>query len=250
MKLLIYIILFIMLIYLNNTSSSCPLAKENFTDTNNIIYDGVNPYDLINRNISNYFTTQKAGENIIAYNNSNLNWVLSNSDYSDIYNGYDNGGDEIFSTLNWPKPKTLLDKTMLNLKNKTTSTPINEIHKQSIITSELPEIQEVLTKKKYPTQIKKNNLEFNLLGFVYNTSYRQYYLLYETINRQINTNIVFKEKLDNLDAQVFTYLLVQMENVKPIIKFIFGPRSKININDTVYFSQGPLQLGPLTVAQL
>jgi len=249
MKLLIYIILLIIVYYLNMTQQ-CSSLKEKFTSNLENTYEGTNPYDLVNKNISHYFTTHKASENIIAYNNTNLNWVLSNSDYSDIYNGYDNGGEEIFSTLDWPKPKTLLNKTMLNLKSKTSNTPINEIHKQTMITDELPEVQKVLLNKKYPTQIKKNNLDFNLLGFVYNISYRQYYLLYETINRQINTNIIFREKLDNLDAQVFTYLLVQMENTKPVIKFIFGPRSKIDINDTVYFSQGPLQLGPLSVASL
>ena len=99
----------------------------------------------------------------------------------------------------------------------------------------------------YPLEIKNANLNYNLLGYVYNTAYRQYYLIYEAQYKQTNPNLVLREVLDNMDIQIFNYALVKMEKSKPIIKYIFGPRNKINIDDVVYLSQGPLQLGPLVV---
>ena len=111
----------------------------------------------------------------------------------------------------------------------------------------MPEIKPVLNNNLYPIEIKDSGLKYNLLGYVYNTAYRQYYLLYEAINKQINPNLVFREKLDNMDVQIFNYALVKIEKSQPVIKYIFGPRNKINIDDVVYLSQGPLQLGPLVV---
>ena len=61
----------------------------------------------------------------------------------------------------------------------------------------------------YPLEIKYNNLKYNLLGYVYNTAYSQYYLLYETKNKQINTNLILREILDNLDIN-----FIEMFNIK------------------------------------
>jgi hypothetical protein len=153
-----------------------------------------------------------------------------------------------------PKAKIFLDKTMENINKRerereksSNEKPVAEAHKQQIMGEIMPEIKPVLNNNLYPIEIKDSGLKYNLLGYVYNTAYRQYYLLYEAINKQINPNLVFREKLDNMDVQIFNYALVKIEKSQPVIKYIFGPRNKINIDDVVYLSQGPLQLGPLVV---
>lgn len=259
MKLLIYIIIFaVLLIYINNHSKK--LTKEEFSDglfdgINN--YQAVNPYDLIDVNVLKPFPVSDSVDFVVAHNENPYNpnelnkWILSNSDYSDIFNGQDSGGNQINKTMELPKPKNFLDKTMVKISNpallQANEKPIAEAHKQQIMSEIMPEIKPVLDSGLYPIEIKNAGLKYNLLGYVYNTSYRQYYLLYEAINRQINSNLVLREKLDNMDAQVFNYALVKIEKSVPVIKYIFGPRNKININDVVYLSQGPLQLGPLIV---
>jgi hypothetical protein len=250
MKSLIYIILFVvLLIYINNHSKK--LTKEDFTDS----YQATDPYDLVNINAPKPFSIEDLYDFVVPYNEnpSNTtelnNWILKNSDYSDIFNGQDIGGDQINNILNLPKTKVFLDKAMTKIDVQKPSNERNlvDAHKQQKIGELIPEIKPILENNLYPIEIKYENLKYNLLGYVYNTAYRQYYLLYETVNSQLNTNLVLREKLDNLDTQVFTYALVKIGKSKPIVKYIFGPRTKININDVVYLSQGPLQLGPLIV---
>jgi hypothetical protein len=255
MKLLIYIILFaILLIYINNHSKK--LTKEEFSDglfDNN--YQAVNPYDLINVNALKPYPIGDATDFVVAYNENPSNpnelnkWVLSNSDYSDIFNGQDSGGNQINKTLDLPKSKIFLDKAMekINRLKSSNEKPVAEAHKQKIRSEIMPEIKSEIENSLYPIEIKNDGLKYHLLGYVYNTAYRQYYLIYEGLNKQINTNLVLREKLDNMDVQIFNYALVKIEKSMPVIKYIFGPRNKININDVVYLSQGPLQIGPLIV---
>ena len=134
--------------------------------------------------------------------------------------------------------------------SKANEKPVAEAHKQQIMGEINPEIKPMLDNSLYPIEIKNAGLKYNLLGYVYNTAYRQYYLIYEAVNKQINPNLVLREKLDSMDVQSFNYALVKIEKSIPVIKYIFGPRNKININDVVYLSQGPLQLGPLIVDNL
>ena len=270
MKLLIYVILFvILLIYINNHSKK--LSKEEFTngifeDVDN--YQAVNPYEIMNKS---YFKANQINgyeDNVVAYNENPTtlddanNWIIKNSNYSDIFNGQDLGGEQINKILEYTKPKKLLDKSMQkiiyeddinnskikseNIQNKN----LSETLKQKALGENIPEIKPLLEKYKYPIDLKHNKLNYNLLGIAYNTFYRQYYLVYETKTKQINTNLVLRERLDNLEYTTFTYALVKMEKSQPVIKYIFGPRTKININDVVYLSQGPLQLGPLLISTI
>ena len=262
MKLLIYIILFsILLIYINNHSKK--LTKEEFSDglfEDNNKYQATNPYNLINGNVLKPFPVGDSADFVVAYNqnpsNANEidNWILSNSDYSDIFNGQDLGSKQINDIMDLPKAKIFLDKAMQKVNNQVVSQsnekPVAEAHKQQIMSEIMPEIKSIQDSNLYPIEIENAGLKYNLLGYVYNTAYRQYYLLYEAINRQINPNLVFREKLDNMNVQVFTYALVKIEKSNPVIKYIFGPRNKININDIVYLSQGPLQMGPLIVDKI
>ncbi len=296
MKLLIYIILFIvLLVYINNHSKK--LTKEEFTnglfdDFNP--YQAVNPYDLIDKNVFEPTPIGDSHDFVVAYNEnpSNTselnNWILANSDYSDIFNGSDLGGDQISRTMGLPRPRRFLDKAMEKISLRKTSgetnenvnprpvsenvnprpvsenvnprsvsertlnrpvneRPIAEVHKQNTLQEIIPEAKTFREKSLYPLEIKNSGLKYQLLGYVYNTAYRQYYLIYEALNKQINPNLVLREKLDNMDTQTYSYALVKIEKSKPVIKYIFGPRTKININDVVYLSQGPLQIGPLIV---
>lgn len=257
MKSLIYIILFVvLLIYINNHSKK--LTKEEFTDSlfdDNNIYQATNPYDLVDINVPKSFPIEDVYDFVVPYNEnpSNTtemnNWILKNSDYSDIFNGQDMGGEQINNILDLPKSKIFLDKAMtkIDIQKASNEKSLVDAHKQNRIGEIIPEIKPILENNLYPIDIKYDNLKYDLLGYVYNTAYRQYYLLYETVNKQINPNLVLREKLDNLDTQLYTYALVKIEKSKPIVKYIFGPRNKININDVVYLSQGPLQLGPLIV---
>jgi len=285
MKFLIYIILFvILLVYINNHSKK--LTKEEFSnglfnDMNE--YQAVNPYDMIDKEVLKPMPVGDAADFVVAHNenpseilNSN-NWILSNSDYSDIFNGSDPGSSQIIETLRLPRPKVFLDKAMekitgklpngqpdttkktmgeqkqpklpisKNVKREPNERPVAEVHKRNILNEIIPEERATIQASLYPLEIKNSGLIYNLLGYVYNTAYRQYYLLYEAFNKQINPNLVLREKLDNMDVQTYNYALVKIEKSKPIIKYIFGPRNKININDVVYLSQGPLQIGPLIV---
>jgi hypothetical protein len=258
MKLLIYIILFVvLLIYINNHSKK--LTKEEFSDglfdkINK--YQATNPYDLIDNKVLKPYPIGDSPDFVVAYNENPAyatekdNWILSNSNYSDIFNGQDAGGNEINDTMDLPKAKNFLFKAMKKVNNQGTKSnekPVAEAHKQQIMGEYIPEIKPILDNNLYPIEIKNAGLKYNLLGYVYNTAYRQYYLLYEALNKQINPNLVLREKLDSMDVQLFNYALVKIEKSNPVIKYIFGPRTKININDVVYLSQGPLQLGPLIV---
>lgn len=259
MKLLIYIILFvILLVYINNHSKK--LTKEEFSnglfdDFNS--YQAVNPYDIIDKEVFKPMPIGDSNDFVVPYNEnpSNTtelnNWILSNSEYSDIFNGSDIGSNQIATTLGLPRPKVFLDKAMqkisTNGKKPLNERPVGEVHKQNILAETIPEEKSTIQASLYPLDIKNSGLNYSLLGYVYNTAYRQYYLIYEAVNKQINPNLVLREKLDNMDVQTFNYALVKIEKSKPVIKYIFGPRNKININDIVYLSQGPLQIGPLIV---
>ena len=257
MKLLIYIILFVvLLIYINNHSKK--LTKEEFSDglfDDFSRYQAVNPYDLIDTNIRKPLAIGDSADFVVAHNEnpSNIkelnNWILSNSDYSDIFNGQDSGGEQINKTLSLPKPKNFLDKAMEKIKKNQVANekPVGVAHKQQVLSEIIPEAKPIIETSLYPLEIKDSGLKYNLLGYVYNTAYRQYYLIYDSFNNQINPILVLREKLDNIDVQTYNYALVKIEKSKPIIKYIFGPRNKININDVVYLSQGPLQIGPLIV---
>ena len=89
-----------MLIYINNHSKK--LTKEEFSDglfDDNNKYQATNPYNLVN--VLKPIPVGDSADFVVAYNenpsNANEidNWILSNSDYSDIFNGQDLGSKQI-----------------------------------------------------------------------------------------------------------------------------------------------------------
>lgn len=85
-------------------------------------------------------------------------------------------------------------------------------------------------KSKLPMKIK----EYKFRGLLSNPYYKQFYVMYE----KEYTNYQREDKL-------YEYLLVKkIENEFKII-YNIPPRSKVEVGDTIYFSYGNFQLGPL-----
>jgi hypothetical protein len=309
MKHIIYIILFIILSIYIYKQSNVEKFNANLYDVekfdanlydvkkvnadlydDTIKYQSPNPYNIMTKQSYKQIFNNEDLDNIVAYNenSTDLNydntWIIKSSGYSDIFNDEDIGSNIINNILNYPKPKILLDKTMINIEQTLLETPLKTPLKTPLETPiqtpletplktplETPiqkkeqeikvssyqsnidnalKVDPSLYKNKYPLEIIYKNQTYNLLGFTYNTFYEQYYLIYEFKIRQINHNLVFREVLDNFDIQVYKYALVKNENNNHIVKYVFGPRSKVNINDIVYFNKGIIQIGPLLVGKL
>ena len=100
---------------------------------------------------------------------------------------------------------------------------------------------------KYSDTIIDNNDKYHLLGIAYNNVYKQYYLIYEFRVLQNKDDLILRDNMINMKIQLYNYALVQIENNKEVIKYIFGPREKINSNDIIYFHQGFIKLGPFII---
>ena len=98
----------------------------------------------------------------------------------------------------------------------------------------------------YLLDITHEDIKYNLLGYAINKYYNQYYLIYESHITEDN-NYYLKDNLDNLNQQLYKYVLVKTKNN---VVHIFGPRNKINIGDIVNLSYGVYQLGPLEIKKI
>lgn len=291
MELIIYIILFILIIYINNKS-----IEHLTTNTKSRNVPMNNTYSSINQYRANYNPYFKSHlnnstfDNVVPYNNTNP-WIIKDAGYSDIFNDEDIGGYQISHILNTPKPVVFLEKTMTKIYNKihknTMASPKRMISpefaalpKRMVSSDKSPiEIQKntdtiVLPKKdekliktdetlsfsskdtsaiiqndeiKYSDTIIDNNDKYHLLGIAYNNVYKQYYLIYEFRVLQNKDDLILRDNMINMKIQLYNYALVQIENNKEVIKYIFGPREKINSNDIIYFHQGFIKLGPFFI---
>jgi len=91
-----------------------------------------------------------------------------------------------------------------------------------------------ITADKIKSKIPLNFKEHKFKGLINNHWYRQYYILYE--KEYDNQN--FKNKY-------YTYLLVKNLDGKLSVVHKIPPRERIVFGDTIYFSYGNFQLGPL-----
>jgi hypothetical protein len=82
--------------------------------------------------------------------------------------------------------------------------------------------------------IDSNN--YQLLGKANNTYYNQNYYIYEN---------KIKEDPRMGPNNLYQYVLTNDENQ---VMYKFSPRTKLNINDTTYLSQGVLQVGPFRIS--
>jgi hypothetical protein len=291
MELIIYIILFILIIYINNKS-----IEHLTTNTKSRNVPMNNTYSSINQYRANYNPYFKSHlnnstfDNVVPYNNTNP-WIIKDAGYSDIFNDEDIGGYQISHILNTPKPVVFLEKTMTKIYNKihknTMASPKRMISpefvalpktmvspdkagieiKENTDTMVLPKKDEKLVKTdetlsfssketstiiqnkeiKYSDTIIDNNDKYHLLGIAYNNVYKQYYLIYEFRVLQNKDDLNLRDNMINMKIQLYNYALVQIENNKEVIKYIFGPREKINSNDIIYFHQGFIKLGPFII---
>ena len=291
MELIIYIILFILIIYINNKS-----IEHLTTNTQSRNVPMNNTYSSINQYHANYNPYFKSHlnnstfDNVVPYNNTNA-WIIKDAGYSDIFNDEDIGGYQISHILNTPKPVVFLEKTMTKIYNKinknTMASPKRMISpefaalpktmvspdkagieiKENTDTIVLPKNNEKLIKTdetlsvssketstiiqneeiKYSDTIIDNNDKYHLLGIAYNNVYKQYYLIYEFRVLQNKDDLILRDNMINMKIQLYNYALVQIENNKEVIKYIFGPREKINSNDIIYFHQGFIKLGPFII---
>jgi len=291
MELIIYIILFILIIYINNKSIEhlTTNTKSRSVPLNNT-YSSINQYRA---NYNPYFKSHlnnSTFDNVVPYNNTNP-WIIKDAGYSDIFNDEDIGGYQISHILNTPKPVVFLEKTMTKIYNKINKNTISsqkpmispefaalpktmvssdkspiEI-KENTDTIILPKNDKTLIKTdetlsfpsnetstiihndeiKYSDTIIDNNDKYHLLGIAYNNVYKQYYLIYEFRVLQNKDDLILRDNMINMKIQLYNYALVQIENNKEVIKYIFGPREKINSNDIIYFHQGFIKLGPFII---
>jgi hypothetical protein len=317
MELIIYIILFILIIYINNKSIEhlTTNTKSRSVPLNNT-YSSINQYRA---NYNPYFKSHlnnSTFDNVVPYNNTNP-WIIKDAGYSDIFNDEDVGGYQISHILNTPKPVVFLEKTMTKIYNKihkntkTMALPKTMVSpefvalpktmvspefvalpktmvspefvalpktivspdkfpieiKENTDTIVLPKNDETLIKTdetlsfssnktstliqndeiKYSDTIIDNNDKYHLLGIAYNNVYKQYYLIYEFRVLQNKDDLILRDNMINMKIQLYNYALVQIENNKEVIKYIFGPREKINSNDIIYFHQGFIKLGPFII---
>jgi hypothetical protein len=307
MELIIYIILFILIIYINKKSIEhlTTNTKSRNVPMNNT-YSSINQYHA---NYNPYFKSHlnnSTFDNVVPYNNTNP-WIIKDAGYSDIFNDEDIGGYQISHILNTPKPVVFLEKTMTKIYNKinknTMASPKTMVSpefmalpktmvspdkspieiKENTDTIVLPKNDKKLIKTdetlsfsskekdkitfeekqsflpnetstiiqndeiKYSDTIIDNNDKYHLLGIAYNNVYKQYYLIYEFRVLQNKDDLILRDNMINMKIQLYNYALVQIENNKEVIKYIFGPREKINSNDITYFHQGFIKLGPFII---
>ncbi len=149
---------------------------------------------------------------------------------NDVFDDEDMGKHVLNKLVKKPVPKSLWDITF---------TKSNEIIK--------PVISNLMSESKDINTMTHDNDTFTLLGTATNVLQGQNFLIYETLTKQKGDNIIVKDNLNYLDNQLYNYLLVVITDNKQVVKFVINPRNKINIGDTVYLAEGPLQLGPLQI---
>ena len=97
-------------------------------------------------------------------------------------------------------------------------------------------IPAVITSKSIKSKVPMTYCKHKFRGLIANTYYKQYYILYEK-----------EYKNYNLDDKLYKYLLVKRTDDSNKFEIVhkIPPRSKIENGDTIYFSYGNFQLGPL-----
>ena len=138
-------------------------------------------------------------------------------------------------------PNSSRVKDLANTKKKYTEkiikTPIkNNINIQNYKTYKTNNVSYIseTKKKKIKIKVPKKINNYKYKGVIGNIYYKQYYYLYE-------------KEYENYDIEdkLFEYILVKKINNKFEIVYTIPPKSFIKNGDTIYFSYGNFQLGPL-----
>lgn len=224
MKLYIYILLFILIIFYVYKYSGLfeYFTNDDFTKHN---YDALNMYDVLQTDVVKPIQVDNSVQ-VSGFNPNNNQWFVKTNGFSDIYNYEDNGGEiahDILSNYN---------------------TYMSPHHEQ-------PNNLEPVTKinKNAPEEIDYKGNNYKYLGTATNVYYNQYFYIFENKIEQDTKNMQVEEELKYIkNNKIYQYLLVKMhKDNKPQIIHWVGPRNKININDVVYLSLATFQLGPLVI---
>jgi hypothetical protein len=96
-------------------------------------------------------------------------------------------------------------------------------------------IPTVITSKSIKSKVPMTFKKYRFKGLVANEFYKQYYVLYEK-----------EYKNFNMDDKLYRYILAKKNPAGNYVTVHeIPPRSKIEIGDSIYFSYGNFQLGPL-----
>jgi len=219
MKLYIYILLFILVIFYVYKYSE---LFEYFTNN----YVAPNMYDVLQTDVVKPIQVDNSVQ-VSGFNPNNNQWFVKTNGFSDIYNYEDTGGEithDILSNYN------------------TYMSPYN--HEQ---TNNLEPITK--SNKNVPEEIDYKGNNYKYLGTATNVYYNQYFYIFENNIEQDTKKMQVEEELKYIkNNKIYQYLLVKMhkDNDPQIIHWV-GPRNKININDVVYLSLATFQLGPLVI---
>ena len=230
MKLIIYLILFILLLYyLDNKEkfASTSIYKE-FNDVNE-----VTQYDVLNSDKIKSILEYKDLNNVQPNDMNGIDmykdkyWIMNDKGFSDIY----------------------------NYESAVTKEP-------SIAAAAPKETPKETPKESLMDKIKEfevNGKKYNLIGTASNEYYHQHFLVYErevpadNVNKEFTPDDKFsnyfreKDNMDEINTKLYEYVLGKVNKDQPEVIYNIGPRSKISSNDVVYFSLGTFQLGPLVV---
>jgi hypothetical protein len=125
-------------------------------------------------------------------------------------------------------------KNKMYMMNEENALVITEPKKISykLIPTKLPVI---ITPDKIKSKIPLKFLDHKFKGLINNYWYRQYYILYEK-----------EYDNQNLNDKYYTYLLAKNIDNELTVVHKIPPRNRLSPGDTIYFSYGNFQLGPLT----
>ncbi len=238
------------------------IEKENFANTyvnkpaNFDNYKSPNMYQ-IPHTIDTKQILDNTDYNILPSNDNydNNNWVINESGFTDIFNYADKGSDAVNGLHTYEESKKRSVQTKQVIKNNDDVVPLDKLIKKVDGNTTKVDTKQIIESKKLTDNTPKvsetmliNDTNYNLLGIASNEYYNQYYIVYEAESQEEN-DIIENERLTYLNYKIYTYILVQFDKGIPNVKYFFGPRTKINVNDVVTLCQGPIQLGPLRIIE-
>jgi hypothetical protein len=255
MKLIIYLILFILLLYYLDNKEQFASTKT-YKDFNNM--NEVNQYDVLKSDKIKSILEYKDLNNIQPNDMDGIDmyknklWVIKDKGFSDIYNY-----ESVVTKESGSKDGSSKDSGSKDGATKNAATEAATLVTVAPATSPTDAPKMVLLDKIKSLEIKDK--KYKLIGTASNDYYNQYFLLYErevpieNVNKEFTPDDKFsnyfreKDNMDELKNKAYEYILGKVNKEVPEVVYTIGRRSKINIKDVVYFSLGTFQLGPLII---
>ena len=233
---IIYFMLFLLLILYINMHSNC---LEKFTDNNTPTAIDTEPEksaEVVAEVINNPISGWNNDDSDIY---KNKYWLIKNQGFSDIYNYEDVGGDIIYNVANGFSRRNISNHLI----------QLNDGRYNYIVPPNNPK---VTSNNPPPIELFFNNSTFKLLGIASNVYFNQYYYIFENeyFNNTLTAPFIENDLTYIKNNKLFEYTLAKIENEELTVVHYIGPRTKINIDDVIYFSQATFQLGPLLISKI